>query len=79
MMAHSASLHTHRATASAGSSSSTAKASATAKNGAEEGGWTFRAPRHGDLVRCPYCDPDSFRVCDHCGGEGSLFTSEVFQ
>jgi hypothetical protein len=54
------------------------KALATAKNGAGEGGWTFRAPRQGDLVVCPYCDADTFN-CDHCGGERRLYANEVFQ
>ena len=40
--------------------------------------FTFRAPRHGDLVVCPYCDADTF-TCDHCGGERRLYASEVFQ
>ena len=37
----------------------------------------FRAPRHGDLVVCPYCDADTFD-CDHCGGERRLYADEVF-
>lgn len=43
--------------------------------------YAFRAPRYGDLVACPYCDPDTFNPsgCDHCGDEGILFASEVFQ
>jgi hypothetical protein len=41
--------------------------------------YAFRAPRYGDLVGCPYCDPDSLSVCDHCGGEGVMFASEVFE
>lgn len=40
--------------------------------------YRFRAPRFGDLVVCPYCDPESFRACDHCGDEGFVFASEVF-
>lgn len=39
--------------------------------------YSFRAPRHGDLVVCPYCDPSTFS-CDHCGGERRLYASEVF-
>lgn len=35
----------------------------------------FRAPRHGDLIACPYCDGGD---CDHCGGERRLFASEIF-
>ena len=58
--------------------SSTAKAPTTAKNGVGEGGWTFRAPRHGDLLSCPYCDPANRPVCDHCGGEGSIYASDFF-
>jgi hypothetical protein len=54
------------------------KAPVTANNGAGEGGWTFRAPRQGDLVVCPYCDADTFS-CDHCGGERRLYANEVFQ
>lgn len=57
--------------------SSTAKASVRANNPADDG-WTFRAPRFGDLVACPYCDADTF-TCDHCGGERRLYASEVFQ
>lgn len=37
----------------------------------------FRAPRHGDLVVCPYCDADTFD-CDHCGDERRLYADEVF-
>ncbi len=40
------------------------------------GDYEFRAPRHGDLVSCPYCDEGA--DCDHCGGKGVLFASEVF-
>lgn len=40
--------------------------------------YSFRAPRHGDLVVCPYCDADTFN-CDHCGGERRLYANEVFQ
>lgn len=57
---------------------STAKAPSAPNKPDGEGGWTFRAPRHGDLVVCPYCDPDIFN-CDHCGGERRLYVSEVFQ
>lgn len=39
--------------------------------------YTFRAPRHGDLVVCPYCGPDTF-TCDHCGSERRLYANEVF-
>lgn len=39
--------------------------------------WTFRAPRNGDLVICPYCDDDT-QSCDHCGGEGVIYASEFF-
>lgn len=38
----------------------------------------FSAPRHGDLVACPYCDANTFS-CDHCGGERRLYANEVFQ
>lgn len=41
-------------------------------------GWTFRAPRFGDLVVCPYCDADTF-TCDHCGGERRVYASEIMQ
>jgi len=57
--------------------STAAKAPVTPNKGAGEGGWTFRAPRHGDLVVCPYCGPDTF-TCDHCGGERRLYANEVF-
>jgi hypothetical protein len=40
--------------------------------------FTFRAPRFGDLVVCPYCDADTF-TCDHCGGERRLYASEIIQ
>lgn len=40
--------------------------------------YAFRAPRHGDLVVCPYCDADTFN-CDHCGGERRLYGDEVFR
>lgn len=46
--------------------------------GAAADEFAFRAPRHGDLVVCPYCGPDIFN-CDQCGGERRLFASEVFQ
>ena len=42
-----------------------------------EDGYTFTAPRCGDLVGCPYCEPG--RDCDHCDGEGILSASEVFE
>lgn len=61
---------------------STSKASARANNPAgDAGGYAFRAPRYGDLVACPYCETDTFKPlrCDHCGDEGILFASEVFQ
>jgi hypothetical protein len=59
--------------------SATAKAGVSANNGAPEAdAFQFRAPRHGDLVVCPYCGPDIFN-CDQCGGERRLFASEVFQ
>ena len=51
---------------------------ALAQSGAPDAAYTFRAPRYGDLVSCPYCDADTF-TCDHCGGERRLFASEVFQ
>jgi hypothetical protein len=57
--------------------SPTAKAGRVAKNPLSDG-WIFRAPRHGDLVVCPYCDADTF-TCDHCGGERRLYANEVFQ
>jgi hypothetical protein len=58
--------------------STTAKAPRQPNKLAGEGGWTFRAPRQGDLVVCPYCDADTF-TCDHCGGERRLYANEVFQ
>lgn len=54
------------------------KASVPANNRAGDAAYTFRAPRFGDLVVCPYCDADTF-TCDHCGGERRLYASEVFQ
>lgn len=56
--------------------SSTAKASVRANNPADDG-WTFRAPRHSDLIACPYCD-DTMDGCDWCGGEGVMF-SDTFE
>lgn len=53
-----------------------AMASATPKKGAEEG-WTFSAPRHGDLVACPYCVNRLTRCCDYCGDEGVLFAMDT--
>lgn len=44
--------------------------------GAAADEFAFRAPRHGDLVVCPYCPSRSSR-CDYCGGEGSLFASDL--
>jgi hypothetical protein len=44
----------------------------------EADAFTFRAPRTGDLVACPYCDADTF-TCDHCGGERRLYASEIMQ
>lgn len=45
--------------------------------------YPFRAPRHGDLVACPYCDADNtdhrFIACAYCGDEGVIFASEVTQ
>jgi len=41
--------------------------------------YTFRAPRFGDLVVCPYCDDDLMARCDHCGDEGVIFADEFFQ
>lgn len=40
--------------------------------------YTFRAPRFGDLVACPYCDAETFS-CDHCGGERHVYVDEVMQ
>jgi hypothetical protein len=57
--------------------SAKAKAGVSANNGAPEAdAFQFRAPRHGDLVVCPYCPRRSTR-CDYCGGEGSLFASDL--
>ena len=58
--------------------SATAMAGVSANNGAPDAdAYTFRAPRFGDLVVCPYCDADTF-TCDHCGGERWVYASEVF-
>ena len=56
--------------------SSAAKAPARANNPAGDG-WTFRAPRHGDLVACPYCVNLLTRCCDYCGDEGVLFAMDT--
>lgn len=48
-------------------------------SGAVSDQYTFRAPRFGDLVSCPYCDAETFTRCDWCGDEGFIFASEVFQ
>lgn len=40
--------------------------------------YTFRAPRHSDLVTCPYCGGDSLDRCDWCGDEGTIFADEFF-
>ncbi|MBB4799698.1 hypothetical protein HNP32_003458 [Brevundimonas bullata] len=40
-------------------------------------GWTFRAPRHGDLVACPYCVNRLTHCCDYCGDEGVLFAMDT--
>ena len=53
-----------------------AKAPVTATNGTGEG-WTFRAPRHGDLVACPYCANRLSACCDYCGDEGVLFAMDL--
>jgi hypothetical protein len=55
---------------------STAKAPVRANNPAGDG-WTFRAPRHGDLVACPYCANRLTRCCDFCGDEGVLFAIDL--
>lgn len=57
--------------------SSTARASDRANNPADDG-WTFRAPRHSDLVTCPYCGDDNLDRCDWCGDEGEIFADEFF-
>lgn len=59
--------------ARAGAGSSAAR---SANNGAPDG-WTFRAPRHGDLVGCPYCANRLTACCDYCGDEGQLFASDI--
>ena len=56
--------------------SSAAKAPVRANNPAGDG-WTFRAPRHGDLVACPYCANRLTACCDYCGDEGVLFASDL--
>lgn len=53
--------------------SSTAKAPATAKNGAGEGGWTFRAEPSVNVV-CPYCAKGD--ACDWCDGTGSMLAED---
>lgn len=59
--------------------SPTTREGASAQQAAPGGDeYLFRAPRHGQLVICPYCDADTFN-CDHCGGERRLFADEVFQ
>lgn len=40
--------------------------------------FTFRAPRFGDLVVCPYCGDDNLNRCDWCGDEGVIFADEFF-
>lgn len=40
-------------------------------------GWTFSAPRHGDLVACPYCANRLTACCDYCGDEGVLFAMDT--
>lgn len=40
--------------------------------------YTFRAPRSGDLVVCPYCNADQITRCDFCGDEGHIFADEFF-
>lgn len=40
-------------------------------------GWTFRAPRQGDLIACPYCANRLTACCDYCGDEGQLFASDI--
>ena len=55
---------------------SAAKAPARANNPAGDG-WTFRAPRRGDLVACPYCANRLTACCDYCGDEGVLFASDL--
>lgn len=39
--------------------------------------YTYRAPRFGDLVSCPYCDADTFTRCDFCGDEGVIYADDV--
>ncbi|MFN4296758.1 MAG: hypothetical protein ACK4FB_07930 [Brevundimonas sp.] len=49
--------------------------SLTANNSAGGGDeYLFRAPRHGDLVRCHYCTNGP---CDYCGGERVVFASDL--
>lgn len=48
-----------------------------AQSTSPEAGWTFRAPRHGDLVACPYCANRLTACCDYCGDEGVLFASDL--
>lgn len=58
--------------------SSTARAGVSANNGTPEAeAYTFRAPRHGDLVACPYCANRLTACCDYCGDEGRLFASDI--
>lgn len=55
---------------------SSAKAPVRANNPAGDG-WTFRAPRHGDLVACPYCVNRPTHCCDYCGDDGVLFAMDT--
>lgn len=56
--------------------SSAAKAP-TALNKPVGEGWTFSAPRHGDLVCCPYCANRLTACCDYCGDDGVLFAMDT--
>jgi len=76
-MVHFASQNPHRATDTAGSRLSNGRAGEAVNNpspGADA--FTFRAPRFGDLVVCPYCDAEG-TPCEFCGDERVMFASEI--
>ncbi|WP_297803692.1 hypothetical protein [uncultured Brevundimonas sp.] len=59
--------------------SSTSKPCAASGSVGEVDSYTFRAPRHEDLARCPFC-PNAMlnRLrCEYCGGEGVVFKGTV--
>lgn len=57
--------------------SSTRKPCAASGSVGEVESYTFRAPRHGDLIACPYCANRLTKCCDYCGDEGQLFACDV--